>query len=96
MKTVEAPFQVDFENKDIAPKKPVVFDELIDWRNSTDEQIKYYSGTAVYSSTFNMDKLPKNQDVYINLGTSFGNGKSETERKIYGRCVDGTLPIKCN
>jgi hypothetical protein len=35
------------EIKEIGPEKPVVFDELTDWSKSADEQIKYYSGTAV-------------------------------------------------
>lgn len=68
LKTIETPFKVDFLNKDIAPEKPVVFDKLIDWSNADDEQIKYYSGTAIYTTSFNMDKLPENQDMYINLG----------------------------
>ena len=66
--TLEGPFEVDFVNKDIAPKAPVVFDQLIDWKKSSDEQIKHYSGTAIYSSSFTMDALPQNQDVFLNLG----------------------------
>ena len=68
LKTIESPFKVDFVNKDIAPEKPVVFDKLIDWSNTDDEQIKYYSGTAIYTTSFNLDKRPENEDIYINLG----------------------------
>ncbi len=38
------------------------------WAKSSDENIKYYSGTANYKTTFIMNKLPANKDVFINLG----------------------------
>ncbi|SNR71161.1 alpha-L-rhamnosidase [Lutibacter agarilyticus] len=81
---IESPFKVDFINKDIAPKDPVVFDKLIDWRNSEDEQLKYYSGTAVYSSTFKIDKLPKNQDLFLNLGKVSVMAKVKLNGKYIG------------
>lgn len=68
LKTIETPFKVDFLNKEIGPKEQVVFNTLIDWKDSDNEQIKYYSGTAVYKTNFNVDKLPENQETYINLG----------------------------
>ncbi|WP_298763506.1 glycosyl hydrolase [uncultured Polaribacter sp.] len=61
-------FTVDFLNKEIGPKEPVFFSALEDWSISQNEQIKHYSGSANYTTTFNVDKLPKNQEVYINLG----------------------------
>lgn len=65
---LKSPFTVDFSNKEIGPKEPVVFNSLEDWSTSENEQIKYYSGSANYTTTFNVDKLPENQEVYINLG----------------------------
>lgn len=65
---LKAPFTVDFSNKEIGPKEPLVFSALEDWSISENEQIKYYSGSATYTTTFNVDKLPENQEVYINLG----------------------------
>ncbi|MCV9386651.1 glycosyl hydrolase [Reichenbachiella ulvae] len=61
-------YQVDFENKDIAPEELVVLDELMDWSKSSDEQIKHYSGTATYTKTFEVSSLPKDQEIYLNLG----------------------------
>ena len=37
---LEAPYNVDFTNKDIGPKEPIVFNDLIDWSKSEDEHIK--------------------------------------------------------
>ncbi|WP_198931764.1 glycosyl hydrolase [Labilibacter marinus] len=68
MSALEGPYKVDFVNRDIVPKDPVVFNELIDWRNSSNEQIKYYSGTAIYTTSFNVESLPQNQDLFLNLG----------------------------
>jgi hypothetical protein len=68
LQTIKKPFTVDFNNKEIGPKESVVFNELSNWTESEDELIKYYSGTAVYSTTFTIDKLPKNGKVFINLG----------------------------
>jgi len=68
IKKIEEPFKVDFLNKDIGPKETVVFNQLMDWANSDDEKIKYYSGAATYKTSFVMDKLPKNKEFYLNLG----------------------------
>ena len=65
--TVNAPWSVTFDHKMRGPKNPVIFNELIDWTKSTNDSIKYYSGTALYNNTFNAT-LPKNGErVYLNL-----------------------------
>ncbi len=84
LKTIDTPYEVDFKNKDIAPKEPVIFNELIDWRNSNDEQIQFYSGTALYKTNFNIDELPKNQDIYLNLGKVSVMAKVKLNGKYIG------------
>ena len=49
------------------PKEPQVFDELIAWNEHSNEQIKYFSGTAAYQKTFNVSVIP-NHAVYLDLG----------------------------
>ncbi|WP_147676477.1 glycosyl hydrolase [Algibacter pacificus] len=68
VQAVKGPFMVDFINKDIAPQNPVEFKELIDWKNSTDEQIKFYSGKAVYTTTFKIEQVSEQQELFLNLG----------------------------
>ncbi len=68
IQTINGPFTVDFKNKAIGPEQDVVFDELQDWSLSADEKIKYYSGTAIYKTTFNIDSYPENSQYFINLG----------------------------
>ena len=54
----------------MANGKTLTREELFDWSKDTDEQIRYYSGTAVYKTTFRWkNKLKKDQQVYLNLGT---------------------------
>ncbi len=45
----------------------VVSDSLFDWTSSERETIKYYSGTAVYSTTFKAPKFGKGSRVFLNL-----------------------------
>ena len=60
---------VQFDASQRGPEQPVVFETLQDWTKSSDEKIKYYSGTAFYTNKFKLDQLPEGQKVIINLGT---------------------------
>ena len=33
-----------------------------------DEKIQFYSGTAIYQTTFELNELPENNELFINLG----------------------------
>jgi hypothetical protein len=68
VQTLETPWTVDFKNTQIGPKEPVLFPSLTDWIENDNEKIKYYSGTAVYKSTFNYNKVDSAQDIFIDLG----------------------------
>jgi hypothetical protein len=68
IKTLNEEWTVEFENKEIGPKRPVKFETLTDWSLSKNEEIKFYSGTAIYKSTFEIAALPENKELYINLG----------------------------
>ena len=68
IKTIDNKWTVDFQNKVIGPKAPVKFETLSDWSLSKDEKIKYYSGTAIYESTFELTEIPENRELFINLG----------------------------
>jgi hypothetical protein len=68
IKPIESNWTVDFQNKEIGPKIPVKFETLTDWSLSENEKIKYYSGTAVYSTSFEINEIPENNELYIDLG----------------------------
>ncbi len=58
---------VDFENKEFGPNDPVKFSKLSSWTKSSDDHMKYYSGTATYKTEFTMDVIPEG-DLFLNLG----------------------------
>ena len=68
LQAVEGAWTVDFKNKDIGPADEQSFPTLADWTSSDDDAIKYYSGTAVYSTTFTMDEVPEGSELFIDLG----------------------------
>ena len=51
------------------PKEPVVMDSLKAWNESSNDQIKYFSGSAVYKKEFTISKskISKNR-IFLNLG----------------------------
>lgn len=65
---IKGPWTVAFDPSMRGPGQPVVFDTLYDWTSSGDERIKYYSGTAFYTTTFNFDELPPRHKVVLDLG----------------------------
>jgi hypothetical protein len=64
-------WQVQFDPNYGGPVKAVAFDQLYDWSKRTEDGIRYYSGTATYSSTFSWSK-PQQKGasamVYLDLG----------------------------
>lgn len=74
---------VDFQKKRGAPAQ-VTFEELTPWNENAEPGIKYFSGTASYKKTINIEKnwLGKENQIWIdlgelqNLGEVFVNGKS--------------------
>ncbi len=68
VQTLDKPWTVDFINKEIGPAATIKFPTLTDWSLNPEEKIKYYSGTAVYKSTFDYKKKGKAKNIFINLG----------------------------
>jgi hypothetical protein len=69
VQTLRNPWMVQFDTTMRGPLKPVVFNTLTDWSLNSDDRIKSYSGTAIYSTSFTMDDLHAVETIYINLGT---------------------------
>jgi len=77
--TLKGPWTVHFDGQG-APDQ-IVFNELSDWSQHTNENIKYYSGTAVYKKSFDLTKPAEDRRAVLELGevgvvaTVFVNGK---------------------
>ena len=65
--TVNTPWSVSFDPTSGGPGKPVMFNELTDWSKHLDSSIRYYSGTAKYTNTFNWQGR-SNEKVWLNVG----------------------------
>ena len=68
--TLNGSWTVAFDTIWGGPKK-IVFESLIDWTTRPEDGIRYYSGVAKYSKTFDIpdfSKLSKNSELFINLG----------------------------
>ncbi len=69
VRPVSGSWLVSFDPKMRGPEKLVVFDTLSDWTKRPEENIKYYSGTAVYRNTFRTNKIRDNARLYLDLGS---------------------------
>ena len=88
-----APWTVSFQEGRGGPEGPVVFDKLQDWTTFNDPKIKYFSGTAVYTGSVRLKKIP-DTPVYIDLGKVMVMAKV----KVNGKYVGGawTTPYRLN
>lgn len=64
VKEITGEWEVNFDPKWGAPKS-VTFPKLMDWTLHSNEGIKYYSGTAVYKKTFDIDFEPQKRRQYF-------------------------------
>ena len=67
---LDGAWTVQFDPKWGGPEQPVTFESLQDWAKRAEEGIKYYSGTATYRKTFDLDAATKNPkgELYLDLG----------------------------
>jgi len=83
VKSIAGSWEVNFDPKWGGPES-VTFPELMDWTLHSDKGIKYYSGTAVYNKTFNVDFEPqKDKQYFLQLANVKDVGIAEA--KINGK-----------
>ena len=73
---LDTPWSVEFQEGRGGPEGTVTFTSLTDWTASEDTGIKYFSGTATYTNSFNLKKLPA-EKAYIDLGKVMVMAKGE-------------------
>jgi hypothetical protein len=68
VKNIDGEWKVNFDTQWGGPAS-VTFAELMDWTKHPDAGIKYFSGTAIYNKTFNLDFEPeKDKQYFLQLG----------------------------
>ena len=90
---IDTPWTVTFETGKRGPATPIVLPQLIDWAHSDNDSIKYFSGQAVYTTTFRLKELPQ-QSLYLDLGKVMVMAKVS----LNGHYVGGvwTAPYRVN
>ncbi len=65
---VTNPWSVSFDAAMRGPVKPVTMSQLISWNTSSQDSVKYFSGTAVYTNTVTLPALPSGERILLDLG----------------------------
>jgi hypothetical protein len=93
MITLNGSWEVQFDPQLGGPRERVLFNELVDWKDHSDERIKFYSGTAIYTTDFSVDEIPDGE-VYLDLG----NVEVMARIKVNGKTMGGvwTPPFRLN
>ena len=65
-KVLDEKWLLQFDSEFHGPSKALKIDKLFDWTTSQNDSIKYYSGTATYSKTFQWD-LKATKDLYLDF-----------------------------
>lgn len=60
--TISTPWAVKFNGKNVS------FDKLSSWSENADSDVKYFSGTAIYTNTFNTTKPAMGASIILDLG----------------------------
>ena len=87
---------VSFDTAWGGPEK-IIFNDLEDWTSHSNEGIRYYSGIATYSITFDKPgsvKIDKISDIYLDLGTVKNMAKVTLNGKDLG--IIWTSPWRVN
>ena len=88
LQNLEGPWTVAFDPEWGGPAK-TTFPELISWTKRPEEGIKYYSGTATYTKTFDLDQPATGNSKRIlepeRLFLDLGNVKDVAEVRLNGK-----------
>jgi hypothetical protein len=77
--TLDENWAIQFDPQFQGPKDPITINKLLDWSSSVDDQIKYYSGTAIYTKVFYW-----NGDLNQKLALDLGQFESIAEVSLNG------------
>ncbi|QHI68849.1 glycosyl hydrolase [Tichowtungia aerotolerans] len=85
VQSLEGPWNVMFHFRG-SPPKTVVFDSLEDWSKRSELELKYFSGTATYSKSFDFPNIGKIKSLWLDLGSV----KNVAEVRLNGKAL-GTV-----
>lgn len=65
---VKNAWKVSFDKHNGGPTAPVLTDTLFDWSKQSDSAIRYYSGTAVYTNSYQWGLDDRRKRIWLSLG----------------------------
>lgn len=68
VQTVKGPWMVQFDTAYGGPEGSKVFNQLISWSQHESDNVRYYSGTAIYANAFYRNKKVEGKRLWIDLG----------------------------
>ncbi len=94
---VSGPWSVRFAPAWGGPAQ-ATFDKLVSWSSHADPGIKYYSGTAVYSTAFGLPKelLKERSAALPGFRPRGGHGRGESQRQAIPPALEATLLPGCH
>lgn len=84
IKVLDSPWRVTFDTAMRGPRKPVLFRDLTDWIRNENDSIKYYSGQALYETSFEYDGEARGRWLL-----DLGNVKDLAAIELNGKEVGG-------
>lgn len=92
--TLPGPWKVTFDSLMRGPASPLTFRTLTDWSTEKEDSVRYFSGTAIYETSFLMQELPKDAELFLDLGKVKVMGRVFLNEKEIGTVW--TAPWKVN
>lgn len=77
-------WKLNFDPQQRGPANVVEFENLHDWTTSSDDRIKYYSGTAIYTKSFTLSSFKSNEKFTLDLGAVTAMAKIKVNGKYAG------------
>ena len=92
---IQGPWRLQFNPRWGGPAAPVELAVLSDWSASPEAGIKYYSGTAVYQTDFQVDVSHLTAQLFLDLGTVHDLARVKLNGRDLGIvwCAPWRLPI---
>lgn len=94
--TLSGPWRVEFD-KNLGAPASTRMTTLTSWAESTDQGIKFFSGSARYRQSFNVSvgSVPKNRKVFLDLGDLWTIGEAWLNGKSLGIVWTAPFRVDC-
>jgi len=93
--TLSGEWKVQFDPVYGGPVNPVTFAELTDWSKNPDDRIRFYSGAATYTKTFDWDKnVAEGQPMWLDLGVFANIAEVKLNGQSCGICWTAPFRVR--